>query len=64
MPRIKPDDFLDDDNYNDDQEFVIDDDTPSNRRGQVIVPKNPERREYSWEESRKRLQRKFRSDYD
>ena len=64
MPRIRPNDFLDDDNYNDDQEFVIDDDTPSDSRGQAIIPKNPERREYSWEDNRKQLQRKFRRDFD
>lgn len=63
MPRIRPDDYLDDD-YDSDDEFVIGEDQPTNRRGQVIVPKNPERREPDWEENRRRLQRKLRRDYD
>lgn len=63
MPRINPDDYLDND-YDDEQGLVIEDDQPQNRRGQVIVPKNPERREPSWEENRRKLQRKFRRDFD
>ena len=63
MPRIRPDDYLDDD-YNNDDEFVIDNDDNVNRRGNVIHPKNPERRDPTWEENRRQLQRKFRRDFD
>jgi hypothetical protein len=63
VPRIRPDDYLDDD-FDDNQEMIIEDDQPQNHRGQVVVPKNPERREPDWEENRRRLQRKFRKDWD
>jgi hypothetical protein len=63
VPRIKPDDYLDD-SYDSEEEFLIGDDLPTNRRGQVIVPKNPERREPDWDENRRQLQRKYRRDFD
>ena len=63
MPKIRPDDYLDD-GYDSDDEFAIDNDENRNRRGQVIHPKNPERWDPNWEENRRHLQRKFRRDYD
>lgn len=63
MPRIRPEEFLDYDEV-DNQELVIEDDEPRDNRGQIIKPKNPMRQEPSWEENRRRFQRKNRRDFD
>lgn len=58
MPRIRVEDYEDFDNEN---EFDIDDDDPQDRAGRRVYPKHPPKQDRDWEETRKRLQDRRRN---
>ena len=60
MPRVRVEDYED---FEDENEFNIEDDEPRNQRGHTVQAKTP-RSDRNWEETRKELiNRKLRRDH-
>ena len=56
MPKLNRHQY--EDNWDEDEDFVIENDEPRNRRGDRLPPPKPSREDREWEENRKRFQQR------
>ena len=56
MPKLNRHQY--EDNWDEDEDFVIENDEPRNRRGDRLPPPKPSREDLEWEENRKRFQQR------
>ncbi len=56
MPKLNRHQY--EDNWDEDEDFVIENDEPRNRRGDRLPPPKPSREDREWEEHRKQFQQR------